>query len=185
MLHLMQSYQQSLGEAGQKALCGVIQFLENTSFLVSFFNDDRPMKDMNDTRISKLKEAYNWFKAWEKQVCQNDTVGKRYKDLITMETREDLDFMFYGIMSLTEYAINEIHIEVVPSRLNSDIIENIFCQQRSIYHGPTTNPTYNSYRTGINSVILGQTVVSKKCNASGNRAEPYAAKRPTKKLRIQ
>ena len=45
MLHLMQSYQQSLGEAGQKALCGVIQFLENTSFLVSFFNDDRPMKD--------------------------------------------------------------------------------------------------------------------------------------------
>jgi hypothetical protein len=184
MLHLMQSYQQSLGEAEQKALCGVIQFLENTSFLVSFFNDDRPMKDMNDTRISKLKEAYNWFKAWEKQVCQNDTVGKRYKDLITMETREDLDFMFYGIMSLTEYAINEIHTEVVPSRLNSDIIENIFCQQRSIYHGPTTNPTYNSYRTGTNSVILGQTVVSKKCNASGNRAEPYAAKRPTKKLRI-
>jgi hypothetical protein len=36
----MQSYQQSLGEAEQKALCGVIQFLENTSFLVSFFNDD-------------------------------------------------------------------------------------------------------------------------------------------------
>jgi hypothetical protein len=52
MLHLMQSYQQSLGEAGQKALCGVIQFLENTSFLVSFFNDDRPMKDMNDTNLA-------------------------------------------------------------------------------------------------------------------------------------
>jgi len=101
-----------------------------------------------------------------------------------METREDLDFMFYGIISLTEYAINEIHTEVVPSRLNSDIIENIFCQQRPIYHGPTTNPTYNSYITGINSVIFGQTVVSKQCNASGNRAEQYAAKRPTKKLRI-
>lgn len=119
-----------------------------------------------------------------KTSLSNETVGKRYKDLITMEIREDLHFMFYGIMSLTEYAINEIHTEVVPSRLNSDIIENIFCQQRSIYHGPTTNSTYNSYRTGTNSVILGQTVVSKKCNASGNRAESYAAKRPTKKLRI-
>jgi hypothetical protein len=51
------------------------------------------MKDMNDTRISKLKEAYNWFKAWEKQVCQNDTVGKRYKDLITMETLNDFSFV--------------------------------------------------------------------------------------------
>jgi hypothetical protein len=62
-----------------------------------------------------------------------------------METREDLDFMFHGIMSLYRKCIEEIHTEVVPARLNSDIIENIFCQQRVLYHGATTNPTYNYF----------------------------------------
>jgi hypothetical protein len=47
-------------------------------------------------------------------------------------------------------------------------IENIFCQQRYLYHGPTTNPTYNSYRTGINSVILEQFVISRRSNAGGS-----------------
>jgi hypothetical protein len=103
-----------------------------------------------------VQELHCWYQFYN--YYKSDFVGKRYKDLITMETREDLDFMFYGIMSLTEYAINEIHTEVVPSRLNSDIIENIFCQQRSIYHGPTTNPTYNRYRTGTNSVYRFPTV---------------------------
>ena len=44
-----------------------------------------------------------------------------------METREDLDFMFHG-MSLFRKCIEYIHTEVVPARLNRDIIENIFCQ---------------------------------------------------------
>jgi hypothetical protein len=91
---------------------------------------------------------------------------------LTMETREDLDFMYHGIIFLISFCIEELHTEIVPARLNSDIIENIFCQQRSLYHGPTTNPTYNSYRTGINSVILGQSVISRKSNAGGNGAKP-------------
>jgi len=102
-----------------------------------------------------------------------------------METREDLDFMFYGVMSFIQFSVEEIHTEIVPGRLNSDIIENIFCQQRSLYHGPTTNPTYNSYRTGINSVILGQSLVSRKSNSGGSCAKPFVAEAPQKKLRLR
>lgn len=184
MLHLMKTYRKSLcGEAGQEALSGVIQFLEHTSILVEFFTDVRPVKDMCDGRLIKLRISYNWFKSWENEVCQNETASKRYKSLLTMETREDLDFMYHGIMSLISFCIEELHAEIVPARLNSDIIENIFCQQRSLYHGPTTNPTYNSYRTGINSVVLGQSVISRKSNAGGNGAKPFCAEIPAKKLR--
>lgn len=146
--------------------------------------DPRPVKDMSDVRLNELKESYNWFKAWEEEVCQSDTSVKRYKSLITMETREDLDFMYFSVMSLIKLCIEEIHTEIVPARLNSDIIENIFCQQRSLYHGPTTNPTYNSYRTGINSVIIGETVVSKKSNSGRHSASPFVAEIPPKKLRL-
>jgi len=160
MLHLMKTYRKSLcGEAGQEALSGFIQFLEHTSILVEFCTDVRPVKDMCDDRLIKLRMSYNWFKSWENEVCQTETASKRYKSLLTMETREDLDFMYHGIMSLISFCIEKLHTEIVPARLNSDIIKNIFCQQRSLYHGPTTNPTYNSCRTGINSVVLGQSVI--------------------------
>lgn len=184
MLHLMKTYSNTLGEAGKAALSGAVEFLKASSILVSFFGDPRPVKDMSDVRLNELKESYNWFKAWEKEVCQSDTSAKRYKSLITMETREDLDFMYFGVMSLIKLCIEEIHTEIVPARLNSDIIENIFCQQRSLYHGPTTNPTYNSYRTGINSVIIGETVVSKKSNSGRHSASPFVAEIPPKKLRL-
>ena len=65
MLNLMQSYQKTLNDAGQKALSAVIQFLENTSVLVSFFTDDRPVRDKSDQRLVKLTSLYSWFKSWE------------------------------------------------------------------------------------------------------------------------
>jgi len=185
MLHLMKSYQRSLSDAGQQALSAVIQLLEHVSFLVSFFTDERPVKDLCDERMDKLTLCYNWFKSWEKQICQSETVSKRYKTLMTMETREDLDFMYYGFMSLTKMCIEEIHTEIVPARLNSDIIENVFCQQRGLYHGATTHPTYNSYRTGINSVILGEALISRKCNSGGAGAKPFVAEVPQKKLSLR
>ena len=185
MYNLMKEYQKSLCKAGNEALSGAIHLLEQTKFLVSFFTDDRPIKDMGDERLRQLTQAYNWFKSWEKEVIQSDVANKRYKSLITLETREDLDFMYHGFTSVCKICIDEIGQEVVPSRLNSDIIENVFCQQRSLYHGPTTNPTYNSYRTGTNSVILGEATVSRKSNAGGKRAKPFAFGLPTKKPSLQ
>ena len=54
----------------------------------------------------------------------------------------------------------------------------IFCQQRALYHGANTNPNYNEYRTGINSIILGQTTTSTKSNAGKHSAKPFALSLP-------
>ena len=45
---------------------------------------------------------------------------------------------------------------IVPSRINSDIVENHFCQQRGMFNDFNTHPTYSNYCTSVNSVILGQ-----------------------------
>lgn len=165
-------------------MVGVLQFLTHTSILVALFTDSRPIKDTNDDRLKSFSVAYNWFNAWEKEHACDQDVNKRYKTLLTMETREDLDFMFHGFMSLVEMCLKEIKTEVVPSRINSDIIENIFCQERSLYHGAKTNPNYNDYRTGINSIILGQTTTSKKSNVGGHTAKPLALGPPIKKRKL-
>lgn len=34
---------------------------------------------------------------------------------------------------------------IIPCRLNIDVIENIFCQQRTLHNGANTNPTYLGY----------------------------------------
>lgn len=92
-----------------------------------------------------------------------------------METREDLDYLFHGFMSLVDICIDKLQVDLIPSRVNSDIIENIFCQQRALYHGANTNPNYNEYRTGITSIILGQITTSKK---------PFALGKPNNKPMI-
>jgi hypothetical protein len=58
---------------------------------------------------------------------------------------------------------------------NSDIIENVFCQQRELYNGNNTNPTYLNYCRTMNTVILGQTTISRRSNASPHETttEPF------------
>lgn len=185
MLNLMTCYSQTLNAAGQAEMTSVLQFLKYTSSIVSLFNDSRPIKDINDTRLKSFTEVYNYFKAWESEHLQDDEKNKRHKSLITMETREDIDFTYHGFMSLVKKSLLELKIEIAPSRINSDIIENIFCQQRALYHGANTNPNYNEYRTGINSIILGQTTTSTKSNAGKHSAKPFALSLPPKRPKTE
>ena len=129
MLHLMETYNDSLQHESED-IKAAIALLERTSFLVDFFQDSRPVTDVADARLRKFTEVYNWFKSWEKSESGNESTSKRHKGLFTMETREDIAFLYYGFMSLVEYSVNELKHGVVPSRINSDIIENVFCQQR-------------------------------------------------------
>ena len=114
MLNLMTMYQESLPEPAQKELTAALNLLQHTSFLVSFFIDSRPVKDLTDERLRRLTSAYDWFKSWEKQVAKSDSISKRYNNLMTMETREDLDFMYHGFMSLTKLCVSKIGQSIVP-----------------------------------------------------------------------
>ena len=60
MLNLMKVNRNSQGE-NVEILDGAIEFLENTSKLVSVFRDMRPVKVMTDERLLTLQNVSNWF----------------------------------------------------------------------------------------------------------------------------
>ena len=62
----------------------------------------------------------------------------------------------------------------MPSRFNSDPVENHFCQTRGLHGGNATNPTYDQYNSIVNLVVLGQSMTSRgrKSNAGIPSAKP-------------
>ncbi|KAL3856898.1 hypothetical protein ACJMK2_011604 [Sinanodonta woodiana] len=64
---------------------------------------------------------------------------------------------------------------VVPSRFNADVLENHFCQERGLHNGNATHPSYSTYCSMVNSVILGQSLKSRgrKSNDSIAAAKPF------------
>ena len=44
---------------------------------------------------------------------------------------------------------------ITPGLINSDVIKNVFCQQRSTYNGANANPNVVQYKKTINSIIIG------------------------------
>jgi hypothetical protein len=82
-------------------------------------------------------------------------------------------------------------IHIIPSMINSDIVENHFCQQRSTFNGANSNPTALQYRSNLNSIIISQNLVSQKANAgkssikSPSLAFTTATKKAKKRSSVQ
>ena len=71
------------------------------------------------------------------------------------------------------------------SRVNSDIVDNMFCQQRTLHNGTNTNPTYLGYCNKVNSVILGQASISRTFNVGGgDGAQLMTHKVPQQKQKV-
>lgn len=98
MLNLMMCHKSSLSTDNGKDLDGAVEFLQQTSVLVSMFRDPRPITDMGDQRLSNLKGAYMWFKDWYVKSARILTPGDDTRN--TLEIR-DLDFMYHGFASLS------------------------------------------------------------------------------------
>ena len=67
---------------------------------------------------------------------------------------------------------------IVPSMMNSDVIENFFSSQRGRCGGDNTNPTVLAYSKNINTIIMtSERCRSKKRNAASDAgvggAYPY------------
>jgi hypothetical protein len=162
MLHLMKEYQRSLKNG--IILDGAVKLLEKTASLVNFFCDGKPVTDKDDERIKNLLSVGSWFQEWEQQHETNNRL------LLAPQTREDIKIMVNGIVALTN-AFVDFDIPFIPDKANSDIIENFFCQQRGIYHGANSHPTYSQYCTAINSIILSQHSLSKKSNVGHSQGK--------------
>ncbi|XP_053409240.1 uncharacterized protein LOC128559964 [Mercenaria mercenaria] len=182
MLHLMQLYQKSLGEEGTE-LDSSIELLKHTSVLVKNFRDKRPISNYEDVRLDQNRTVLKWFQ-WENTVKDTDKKVKE-KSLISFQTREDIVSLILGFDSMCKIKFSQSAGSVVPSRVNSDVIENIFSQQRGLNNGSNTNPDYLTYSRTMNTIILGENTVSRKSNTGGTSAgamfyEPGVKRQPLK-----
>ena len=91
-------------------------------------------------------------------------IKEKEKHMISNQTRADICSLLIGFDELCSELRNN-SCSIVPNRINSDVIENVFCQQRGLYNGNNTNPTYLNYCRTIND--LGQATISRKSNAGG------------------
>ena len=181
MLMLMQKYQESLGSEGQK-LQATITLLEHTSFLVKFFNNcHNKISSSSDSRITGLLETLNFFHVWEEQFSLPKL---KHKHLITKETRQDIDSCIYGFVSLLKSA-ESLKLSLLPGYINSDLIENWFCQHRGLRNGFNQNPTLRQIAGATNTNIIAGSVVSSKGNVGGLTYRTKGVLPPTKKFKSE
>ena len=169
---LFQEYQRSLPNEQQSPLEGAIALLEQTKIIIDVFADLRPIKGTDDTRLKELQGVTVWFMAWEDSVSSSTLNKKEQKEaLLTRETMDDTMSVLLGFGQLCKDHFAKSIISIVPGRVNSDICENLFCQQRAMCHGANDNPTHSAYTTGLNTIILSQAPISRKSKAFGS-ADP-------------
>ena len=166
MLHMFKQYQASLKNGA--VLNGVISLLRQTSKMVRVFRDFHPIRSLDDERLTELQEVLSFFKEWRNSMSS--------KDLMSYQCLDDIEYCILGFIQLCTSCIEQDDVNITPSIINSDAVENFFCQQRSTYNGANTNPTALQYQRNINSILLGQSTISRKSNAFGNNqtAESFA-----------
>ncbi|CAC5395429.1 unnamed protein product [Mytilus coruscus] len=176
MLHLMKEYRTSLLHG--VVLDSAIEYLENTTILISVFRDKRPILSCHDTRIQLLHSVLTYFQSWIKEIESLSIPNKeKEKMLPSRKCLDDVESLISTFNEICNIYNREFPGEgVVPSRFNSDVIENNFCQVRGLHNGNTTNPNYRTYQSPMNSVILGQSSKSRgrKSNAGLSTADPYS-----------
>jgi hypothetical protein len=141
--------------------------LRKTSTLLQNFRDCRPITDASDDRLQENHDVLQWFIEWEKTNRGDSSLPNKEKSLISLQTREDIVSCILGFEELCMHRLKYSSGSIIPNRANSDLIENMFCQQRTLHSGANTNPTYLGYCRSVNAVILGQTSVSRKSNSGG------------------
>ena len=116
-------------------------------------------------RLQSLLDILSWFQTWEDNVNKQDNISNSIKSkmLLTAECRADLCSCIVGFVAMCKKRLKK-HPgwSINPSRMNSDVIENNFSQQRSLHNGPSSNPNLAAYISSQQSIVLGQSTVSKK-----------------------
>ena len=108
-------------------LASSTRLLEHTSELVEIFcSRDRPISTLDDKRFEMMNNALNYLKSWEDDV-EKSLMLVASKNLMTQETRTDINSALLGIISLSKIMLNGKN-SINPGYLNSDILENLFEQ---------------------------------------------------------
>ena len=136
--------------------------LENTSAIVSLFNDKLYINSTRDERLLKLQKFYKIMVDW---LAQSGTAKNMF---ISQKIWFDLQSMCLGIKSLVSFKLKRFPNAVIkPAITNQDCIQNHFCQVRSC-NGQNNNPTYLQQQWTQNSIRMGQAIISQKSNAGSH-----------------
>lgn len=172
MLNLMSYYKESLGNGGD-ILTGAIELLSNTSKMIKIFHDRQPVKCQNDSRLTELEEINDWFQKWSSSAREgNERAPEKAKKLMSAQCMQDIESCLVGFVELCKLTLKTKEASITPALINSDVVENHFCQQRSTYNGPNSNPNALQYRNNQNAIILGQNIVSHKSNVGKSLKSP-------------
>jgi hypothetical protein len=169
-LHLfLQAYKDHLGtieEDDPGRLDLTITLLKHTSNMVELFSDKHGIYHVNDNRIRALNDSLNFFTEWEQQI----TTGKEF---VSTKLWFDMQSMILGFTSIVREKLSRFPGSVIkPAIVNQDLVENHFSQLRGA-NGQNENPTYQLTQGTQNSVIFGQSIVSKKSNTGGVQSNSF------------
>ena len=170
MIFIFQCYKAYIPEDKGAELEETISFLENTSVLLNNFKDKRPYTCMTDSRFAKNRNALDYFTSWEKDVNTKKDLSASQKQRLLMsdESRFDLTCMVIAFEELCKAKFTSHGGSISAAWFNNDIAENIFCQQRALYHGANDNPNFVQYKDATNAILLGKIKTSEKGNAYQN-----------------
>lgn len=170
----MKAYQATLHNP--QNLASSIELLENTSKLVDIFcTINQPISSLQDPKFETLNNITKFFTSLE-NAMDKSVMHISSKNHITSETRTDINSSIVGFVSLCKLFLTGQN-SINPGYLNSDIVENLFGQQRGLRNGMNTNPTVAQYGPANTAIILGQCTVSNKSNSS-NKASFFTATTP-------
>jgi hypothetical protein len=174
MLHLMICYKRSLGDKGEE-LQGSIELLQQTSVLVKNFRNAQPITSYSDKRLDDNRRVLGWFRTWQESNKSVAHLKKKdlEKSLFSYQTMEDIVSLLTGFDEICNIHFQSTSSSIIPNRVNSDVVENVFSQQRGLHNGANTNPSYLTYSRSINTIVLGETPISKKANAEDTAAQVY------------
>lgn len=127
---------------------------------------------MADDRITMLDDCVSWLQDQIDETKESQgTPAERNKKIISEKTIFDVLSMSLGFRRVCQ-SITKNGGMILPSSFNSDIVENVFCQQRG-RHGQNDNPTYLQYADGMNGILLAQSITTLKSNTGDVGSFPF------------
>lgn len=144
-----------------------IAFLKHTSLMIELFSDKHVIYDLNDNRLQNLRASLCFFTEWKQQVTRGD-------QFISEKLWFDVQSMILGFISIIQTKLTRFPGSVIkPAIVNQDVVENHFSQLRGA-NGQNNNPSYQMTQSTQNSVIFGQTAISRKSNTGTQKNNSFA-----------
>ena len=136
-----------------------VELLQMTSILLKNFTSPLPYASTEDERFTENRKVLNWIEDWEVEVSGRVDLNAsdRNKLIFSVKLLFDLKSMIVGFEQICTISFQLNPGFIIKSIfVNSDLVENIFCQIRG-GNGQNNNPTYCQYGPTINSILLRQT----------------------------